>query len=174
MLGKVTFGSNVRQAISLFRETTTGQMLGANPPVRPGDGLNPNEGIVLERASPCPSQCYKGAFEYFQYGPFAGMGSDLARNPEGPRRALSDLAHSLAWATGDQQAEAISDFCAPTTRTLIDRAMKSEKLPAANRLSPDSPPKPLSRPFVDLLKRMRLLQPSGASAPPSNPADHQP
>jgi len=168
-LGKVAFGSNVRQAIGLFRTTTTGQTVGANPPVRPGDGLTRNEGNVLERVSPCPGQCYKNAFEYFQYGPDAGMGPDLARNPKGPQRALSALAQSLAWATGDPQAAALTDFCVPATRNLIDRAMKSEKLPVADRLDAKSPAKPLTRSFVDLLRGMREPNPGPGSAAPAAP-----
>jgi hypothetical protein len=149
-LGRVTFGPSVRQAITRFRETTTGRTAGAKPPVRPGDGLSPNEGLVLEGASPCPTQCYKNAFEYFQYGPFAGIGPDLMPRPKTQGLILQDLGQLIAWATGDKQAEAtLVDFCAPASRGLIDRALQTEKLPAEARLSPGSP---LSRNFVESLR----------------------
>ncbi|MGA8495374.1 MAG: hypothetical protein WB764_07830, partial [Xanthobacteraceae bacterium] len=134
--GAVIFGNLTRQAIQMFRTTTTGKNIGI--PNLDSQGLTNTEGTVLLTTLDCNKRCYANAYEYFEYGPKAGMDPDL-NVPAGERdKKLTNLIKLLAWAATDQTAtQTIHDFCDAATRNLITRALAARGVSSGTSLSAD-------------------------------------
>lgn len=127
--GPVTFGNLTRQAIQMFRSTTTGHSISMGSPNLDDQGLTLTEGTVLMTTPACNKQCYANAFEYFEYGPKAGMNPDLNVPPGERETKLQNLVGLLGWAANDHTtAQTIKDFCDSATRNLITRALASRGL----------------------------------------------
>lgn len=134
--GAVTFGILTRQAIQMFRTTTTGQNITKGIPNLDDQGLTQPEGVLLTTTIPCDKQCYANAFEYFEYGPKGGMRPDLSIPADERQNKLKSLLELLAWAAKDQsRPENIKDFCDPATRNLITKALNARGFLSERSLS---------------------------------------
>jgi hypothetical protein len=126
--GKVTFGPRVRDAIALYRGSEIGQLQSPGPNAARA-GLRQQEIGLLSTVLSCPTTCYRNAYEYFQFGPPADR-----QQPGFQKQHLKHL-HDLL--VPDRKDETFVDFCAPPTRSTIDRALTGIGKPSASGLSRD-------------------------------------
>lgn len=119
--GTVTFGPQTRAALSLFRQTATGKIQGPRGANRLTAGMTRVEIGFLGTAKPCQSSCYRNAFEYFEFGPYAGGPST-----GGPQRALDHLRDLVA-----EGGAAFTSFCDANVKSAVDRALLALPKPIA-------------------------------------------